>query len=276
MRAREGARDGAQRARRGAGEKAGPVRARCYPREENADPKQQQQLQQQDQEQDRVFRCVHVRDELDTARGLDPMSRTGRDDEPLQADLDAIGVHLSPLIVYKPTVPLPTLERAFFVTKTGIVGLCALVELWATRPARRDADLVYDAYTRDGKPVRAPKHNATPGEVLFGRYLCGSKLSEEEQREFLAYLNKRYDAERATVHRVISCLVSAGVLPAHTGWLRQLAERATWDVTTVPKDIAFVREVLGVADRTGRTGRTDRTDRTDRKVAKASFGRRYI
>ena len=149
--------------------------------------------------------------------------------------------------------------------------MCALVELWATRPALRDADLVYGAYTRDGKPVRAPEHNAKPGDVLFGRYLCGSKLSEEEQREFLAYLNKRYDAdERATVHRVISCLVSAGVLPAHTGWLRQLAERATWDVTTVPKDIAFVREVLGVA------GRTDRTGRTGRKAAKASFGKRYI
>ncbi len=169
----------------------------------------------------------------------------------LLADLAGVRVHVSPLLVY-PELTWGRLERAFAVlgTEPTTVALCATVELWAGTVADSKLKLrkpVLGAYTRDGVLLYGREANA--GDVLFGRYLCGDVIVHHEQRALIAHLKERYATtkKRSQLHKVLSCLRDARLVPAHAGLVRALAESADWAETpddATPPDLAFVLEVM--------------------------------
>jgi hypothetical protein len=109
---------------------------------------------------------------------------------------------------------------------------------------------VLGAYTRDGVLLYGREANA--GDVLFGRYLCGDVIVHHEQRALMAHLKATYatTTKREQLHKVLSCLHDARLVPAHAGLVRALAERADWAETpddATPPDLAFVLEVMAGA-----------------------------
>ncbi len=224
---------------------------------------EQQQAQAQEQQQVRMNGCVHVHDVHGLHQGLDPLEtysgsayvgmRAGT--SKLLSDLRKAQVHVSPLLMFYEQFP-SELEHAFAVMRSGVIVLCALVEVWARKKVDRRETLL-GAYSSGGVLLRGTE--ASADEVLFGRYLCSDSLVHEDQVSLLTYLRERNRRSVRELHAVIKCLTNAGLVRAHSGLLRALFASDEWHTVPLgdpPPDLVFVEEVMG--------------------KKKSSFGRRFV
>jgi hypothetical protein len=208
---------------------------------------EQEQEQDQDQRQVRHNACVHVRVEKGEHFVLDPLATYERDQyarvSRLHDELREAMMHVSPLLMFHSEGTPTQIEHAFVVMRSGVIVLCALVEVWARKDQDPVRGAISAAYSKEGLRLRGSI--ASKGDVLFGRYLCGDSLVHDDQVALLEFLTKRRGAEH--VHHVVKCLTEAGLIPTHSGVLRALVENAAWWNVTAhdpPKEMVFVNEVM--------------------------------
>ena len=242
----------------------------------------QTQEQEQEQEQTGIDTCIHVHNNVTsrTSQQIDPLTlykvsdyghqsvvQVGKSN--LLPSLRKTGIHVSPLLMFY----FPThgrLERAFAVLTTDAstnqnetehtttVVLCTLVELWAKKldwnyktKKRASNRMLYSSYTAHGFPIgKTSAAYASDDDVLFGRFLCGDRITTVEQTALFGYMQRRYSdsTSQTEVSKVIACLAAARVMPPPTGLLHILIDQpkkwASHDASVPPPDVAFVRALL--------------------------------
>jgi hypothetical protein len=198
--------------------------------------------QRQQQHQAKESWCLRTRDAR-ALSGHDPFVLYKWDEHKVRSKLlellQCADIHVSPLLVYGGV----RLDHAFVVIGR-VVGLCALVEIWALRTSDAHRRKPVSAYTPQGMLLRGEA--APRGLVLFGRYLCGVTLPLDEQRELMLVLSTRYDtaSHRACLRDVLRCLRDTGFLQSHSDPVFSFVMRETWDAASfVPAELEFVREV---------------------------------
>jgi hypothetical protein len=217
---------------------------------ESTQEQEQEEQQEQEQEQVRYNQCVHVRVESGAHFALDPLAtydldqyaRMVIDRSRLHVRLRAANMHVSPMLMFHESTPTK-IEHAFVVMRSGVMVLCALVEVWARKEHDATRGEILGAYAKEGVLVRGSK--ASEGDVLFGRYLCGDSLVHDEQVALFEFLKKRPGAEH--IHYVVKCLTEARLIPAHSGVLRAFFENPDWRKVTAhdpPPELQFVDEVM--------------------------------
>ena len=218
--------------------------------QEQAQKQEQEQEQQQKQEQRITNQCLSIPNGQYT---LDPFvlyteqdyKNKGLGVSGLLGKLRSAKLHVSPLIMTS-FVTRP-LERAFVVLHAAdTIVLCTQIETLAGLESDTRLRGELSVYAGTGLLLRGER--ASPGLVLFGRYLCGDEILRAEQRELLAFLMDRYRGRESALFEVMSCLVATQVVPMRTGALGHLHTSANWHKVAIgdPPEVALIDGIMSL------------------------------
>jgi hypothetical protein len=170
---------------------------------------------------------------------------------------------LSPVIVTN-YASKRLLKRAFVVishkTKTikPTVVLCTQIETLAVYDDDKGSRGELAVYSTSGVLLRG--NEVDRNLVLFGRYLCGDAIPQDEEIELLELLKRRYESSdkssEKAFYRVMNCLVKAQIVRDRAGLLRALHTKENWqdESASASPESEFVDSVMLLT----------------------SFGRRYV
>lgn len=153
-------------------------------------------------------------------------------------------IHVSPLIMtIFVTRPL---ERAFVVLYEPLdtIVLCTQIETLAGLESETRLRGKLSVYAGTGLLLRGKC--ASPGRVLFGRYLCGDEILRAEQRDLLTFLMSLYSGRESALFEVMNCLVTARVVPMRRGALGGLHTSPNWHKVVIgdPPEVALVDGIM--------------------------------
>ena len=152
------------------------------------------------------------------------------------------------------------LKRAFVVINHKIkateptVVLCTQIETLTVYDRDKGFRGELAVYSTNGVLLRGKEVDRTL--VLFGRYLCGDAIPQDEEIELLEFLKRRYKGAEKAFYRVMNCLVTAQIVRGRAGLLRALHEKENWpdEIATASPESDFIDSVMRLT----------------------SFGRRYV